>query len=455
MQPTELILTEAQKRLASYFGKVKMVDLPKIYILPQEHYGTFVNKFIPIRDRTRGISVYKNVDDGLIYVRLDNVSHFAKWIALLLAIVPQETNIEPFIDNQFELHNDISDITRYLNNYDEAIKRKMNRSELTIFSTKDIIKSVKKLKLKYELKKNFGGEKELLRIYFKNVKIGNEIEGYMRYKQIDLYLKPYSLTLVDSVFTFNHFKLTRSEYTPIPFHPHINSSFCFGNVSDEFNSYISNGFYDFALAIIKETVYHYDAENPYINISKLRRKIDFCEKMWRETESQRDNFQRIDLTCPACGEMAIRNSNGDIECLSQTCKMNPLYVDNCGLCGGARQVVYPLKLVSNGRGYMRFCPHCEIKCPYCGHYHSKSLECGSTNCIYNPTATIKCWKHTHRRTAGGRICVSNLVTLGERTATNAYKWYCIHHDRSELIKILSSDEYINNNHYDRLRERLK
>jgi hypothetical protein len=112
---------------------------------------------------------------------------------------------------------------------------------------------------------------------FKQIKVGNDVEGYVSYKNIEITFD-LRFKLLRTRFYFNKFMYDTGWEMDLSMHPHIGSYVCYGNRADDFNAYLAHHNFPFLLDLIKETVNSYYPERPFIDIRKLGSRIKAVEK---------------------------------------------------------------------------------------------------------------------------------------------------------------------------------
>lgn len=176
----------------------------------------------------------------------------------------------------------------------------------------------------------------------RNVKVGNDIEGWMVYKRIDLtYRKDNDgmpiLNVCDSInFVFNDFAYNTTNHIELLngyMHPHISgNNICYGNRGSDVGGYAANEQYSFWCATTKEVVSVYNPDNPYQNIRAIAQRIITLStpiKKWLKEGTltidangiwtlPEDANPRI---CPSCDR--ITDASGD--CVTPGCRHNPTY----------------------------------------------------------------------------------------------------------------------------------
>lgn len=430
-------LTPSEERLVSFYTKIPVKKLPTVYIADSDIYDK--PAFIA---NDCGMIFH---DNGNLFIHISGATSEDRWILTTIAIVSAEDTTplpiyRRFIDDKIGLFHSHREILRYKERYEKEFRDKiLNAVNLNLTSMKDHLKKLSKLKIPMEVVDYPNGK--YIKFTFKNVKVGNDMEGYIHYKQIDLVLDPFTFSIKDSRFTFKNFSVKSSEYLPINFHPHIASGICFGNMKEEYNRYISNGYYEFALALIKESVYNYNAESPYVNIITLAKTIKSCERLWKIEKTQAENFRLTHHNCAGCGHSAPIAEDGGTDCTSPNCRGNANAHIVCTLCGNQMTAVQPLTRDLVHSWAYQFRCDCVVTCTYCGTVHTRNADCTGQHCIYNRNAEIKCWHRTRRRKVGGAICNTTMITLREKTSTGAYIWYCPVHDTKVLKAKIALPEF--------------
>lgn len=184
-----------------------------------------------------------------------------------------------------------------------------------------------------------------LAITFKNVRCGNETEGYIQYKSIQLFLSDGNRQPYRAIYTFNNFFWdTEWSLSQYHFHPHLNAgTLCFGNRMDDYVLYATSRAYSFMIEILKDSVNNYSPDGPpYCNVTSIRQRIAVFSKII-DVNLSKDKHKSLrevnDITryldgllqsnrCRHCGSLII-----DRECSHETCNANPHYTSNCGRCG--------------------------------------------------------------------------------------------------------------------------
>ena len=113
-------------------------------------------------------------------------------------------------------------------------------------------------------------------------KVGNDLEGYIRYRNVLLWFDYPSLKFSNSMF-----RIGKNSWANYGAHPHIDgSSICFGNRDNEaIHARIFSP--EVYFQIVKETLFSYNPHDPYSSISELRKFISRRKRnlpgIWRRS----------------------------------------------------------------------------------------------------------------------------------------------------------------------------
>ncbi len=209
-------------------------------------------------------------------------------------------------------------------------------------------KACRKLGIKYE----YAGRKHSFG--FKNVKSGNDIEGYIKYRGITIICDE-DLKSKDVIYDFNNFSYRNSWQLSLigNLHPHIatNANICFGNRGSDAQLYRTSGAYEFYALLLKESVGAYDPQNPYEKISSIIPKILALEKVAEINKVLDDagdmitnathpkEYARLLLTklkkCRCCNGFLVPNPehpDQESSCITDNCEANPNAEMQCPSC---------------------------------------------------------------------------------------------------------------------------
>lgn len=242
-----------------------------------------------------------------------------------------------------------------------------------------------------------------LSITFKNVRCGNETEGYIQYKSIQLFLSDDNRMPSRVIYTFNNF-FCDSDWN-VPFghlHPHIaGGSMCLGNRVNDYALYVTSRSYPFIVEILKESVNNYSPDGPpYSNVASIRTRIAAISKLIdiNLTKDKHKSLKEVnDISsylsdmlrsnrCRHCGSLMA-----DRHCTSSNCDANPDYQRACSRCG----TILTIGRWSESRHiYLRTCENTncsespnyvnQVDIPYCRVCGSlqmgNMLQCGNNHC---------------------------------------------------------------------------
>ena len=227
---------------------------------------------------------------------------------------------------------------------------KFNSNRFQI-NTEDVVetftKVCKKLKISYSFVSG------LHNLKFKDVKVGNEIEGYINYKSITFVVDD-DFKLRDMIFGFNGFVVRSSWHLSYlgTLHPHINADprICFGNRDVDFKTYSTTGNVQFFCLLLKETVSNYSPENPFIKINDIRNKIKGLEHLSQiknvtkdgkiyEFHTHPEEYSKYVLegrkACPHCSGFLYPSpidAQASMNCTNPECAANPNAELICSEC---------------------------------------------------------------------------------------------------------------------------
>jgi hypothetical protein len=195
---------------------------------------------------------------GILRNRVDNIS------SILTAISSDEESIRAYSDRITVRRNQLYNTPKF------------NMTDPTAI----LPKACRKLGIKYKF---IDHEHHFL---FKDVKSGNDVEGYIKYRSIDIICRE-DLRITEVMYNFNNFSYKSSWRLGLVghLHPHISvghdsvTTICFGNRDSDAKLYKSSGAYEFFALLLKESVYNYDPSNPYEKVSSIIPKIMVLEKI--------------------------------------------------------------------------------------------------------------------------------------------------------------------------------
>ncbi len=233
---------------------------------------------------------------------------------------------------------------------DRIIARRSTLQEPVLFNMSDPVvvftKACKKLGIKY----SYDGKHHFL---FKNIKLGNDIEGFIHYKAIEMVYNN-GLYLDDVVFSFNKFSYRKSWGIPIIgyMHPHINDSqICFGNRDSDAMLYRKTGAYEFFALLLKESINNYNPGSPYEKVTTIINKVMVLEKICNmykaldsngeliTKDSNPEEYAKLMFShirkCRVCNHFILPNPehpDQDGVCTNESCTANPNATIECPEC---------------------------------------------------------------------------------------------------------------------------
>jgi hypothetical protein len=200
---------------------------------------------------------------------------YEKIAYLILYVLSDINNIDEIIINYARLksyHNNLNSSRRNFVNAEEQYRKLLfDHPIFTPTDYRSLFLYAKKMKIKLEK------TDQNIIMNFKQIKVGNDVEGYVSYKNIEITFD-LRFKLLRTRFYFNKFMFDTKWGIDLPMHPHISSYVCYGNRADDFNAYLAHHNFPFLLDLIKETVNSYYPERPFIYIKKLGSRIKAVEK---------------------------------------------------------------------------------------------------------------------------------------------------------------------------------
>lgn len=230
-----------------------------------------------------------------------------------------------------------------------------------------IILNLEPIDINYEfrilkgLKKKYGitaeMDSEFITFQFKNIEVGNDVEGRISYKRIDVKVKRENLSVESIEFEFPNGFIYNTGWDVNFFylHPHISTSgsICYGNQSTLLKNYISEQNLEMFIDLLVETISGYNAGSseaqPYTSVTNIRRTLSSIDELFKGIEdlSNRVNIvkeirkaiergQRTIRTlstgvqsagvgrCVSCqGELELSGAFGGFICRNETCISSP------------------------------------------------------------------------------------------------------------------------------------
>lgn len=167
---------------------------------------------------------------------------------------------------------------------------------------------------------------------FHKIKCGNDNEGYIHYKSIDVKLSN-SLNPVSFRFYFNRFYADSAD--GLYWHPHCgDDSICWGDNVTEYELFRGAANLEMIAMMIKEALASYNPGNPYLAVKHIANRVSCIDKYCRQNDISSINMNQISVSnltkCPRCGDYLGENGN----CASNNCMNNPSATNiNCPVCG--------------------------------------------------------------------------------------------------------------------------
>lgn len=331
--------------------------------------------------RLTNVTSYKDlkVSKDVIYIprqysRDESLFPIALILMSDIADITKFENINSIYVDVLRVKNNYSNIIskhenlkRYYNDFYADMKKFM---PFKIFNKQEWILACKKNKVR-ALENGIG-------IEIPNVKVGNEIEGYINYKKVVVKLKMnLNPDLVE--FHFSSFHLSSKDIELLgdyALHPHIRDTFCFGNRNDDYHLYTMGHNYSFLIDLLVESVKSYNPEGPYISISQIAYNIGVIKKKLNELKEAGIDFNSDRATVlrsmwnnlPKCKCGALLDGKN---CTANRCKRNPNAIIGCDRCMS--------NLIFTGE--------------YCEKMEQYIYKCSNTDCITNRQhyeTTAKC-----------------------------------------------------------------
>lgn len=279
-------------------------------------------------------------------------------------------SIAGIVYKHMNIIDSINEQTRRISSNVNEIKYLVQGMSIMTFEPKRADKFVKSLKRKYNVLGAIEGRN--IKLTFKKLKVGNDVEGYINYKRLYVYIDKATLHVVRVVFEFPsgfmfdpHWGITN----PFVYHPHISSdcsSVCYGNQSDNINTYMYSNNIEMFIDTLIEVIRGYNpgsgGEGPYQSVTRILQSLGDIENLWkglkdysnpeeasktiitqlygqrRQERNRRTvmppGVMSLRLTgCPHCGEDITQNSNGTgYICTNTECHANVMHIEHCS-CG--------------------------------------------------------------------------------------------------------------------------
>lgn len=197
---------------------------------------------------------------------------------------------------------------------------------------------------KYVKKYNgeFGLTDDGYSIAFRNISCGNETEGIVKYKKITLFFKRDRTDTQRAIFEFSTWMYDTAWRCDLigSLHPHLSSSgqMCWGNRNEDIDNYIRNNSIPFIVDLVKESLFSYSPDRPYISIKKLIVQIELMNRIWKgQKKADSSALFRSGLDtipkCPHCYQFFFDN-----QCVNANCEANPNAEIACPSCSSRTEV---------------------------------------------------------------------------------------------------------------------
>lgn len=283
------------------------------------------------------------------------------------------------IEDFESLYRQLSSIHNKMNEYHIHINDEIDPDKLN--------KILKGFKRKYKIKGDIT-EEGLIKLSFKNLKVGNELEGYIIYKTLEFYIDVDNMYRIKKIrFTFKSGLVYDTDWrlqTDLYFHPHISfTNICYGNQQNFVNAYIASDDIEMFVDVLYSVVTGYNPgshnENddemngnqvPYQSVTQISQSLSQLEELWDnitdiENIDQRSkqvlSMQRIypegamsfsPDECPNCGVELSHNDDDDFYyCDNEYCISSGAHLERCPECNSVMTRVWN----SENRYYRHFC----------------------------------------------------------------------------------------------------
>ena len=233
--------------------------------------------------------------------------------------------------------------------YHENLQYALSKySEISTYQLQNFsIRTINKIMAKHKGYAEF--TEDSLKLTFNKIKCGNEIEGYINYKAITVFL-PLSkmgtrnLNSNRIIYTFQKFSIdTYDKIVGVPtLHPHISSwgssEFCFGNRDGDWDIYAETYNFPFMIDLIYESLHTFNPASPYIHVNTLINIIKTLNVVYKDYRKMNPQSNPSELAshifrgvnkCNRCG--TILSPEG--VCFVEGCHANPNATVSCNRCG--------------------------------------------------------------------------------------------------------------------------
>lgn len=438
----EVIFDNSDYYRAALLVKVhyKILMKARVFILSQSEYQLLAN----VHEGAGSSILLHREDKDVMFVttNTDRWVYLVKWYSFAYKQSIDVTRVNNFIGNiQSEEHNRRAHLESI--EYYEALIQKEDTGyhSLKFFDFKEFHKVARAQKV------GVYKDGESYRMNFKNVSCGNETEGHINYKAVNLWVNS-KFQLTKCEFVFSKFVLN-SEWFSHTVHPHISgrSGICYGNRKSDFQLYRDHLAYEFYIDLISETVRSYNPDNPYVSLSEVRSQLAVYEEVLRGNKTLEEmpiaerSRRIVEMStldeCSRCGNYMMAGRCNNLECVA--C---PDHIEICSACNNPMEATWE----EHQRLNTYRCEEHDI-CERCSRPFPRGEHCVNANCFYNPAYESTCGVCSQAMEVTGydgqtpnRSCATNLCT-GNPNSTqyvedcpecgdflyrnlNTYRWYC-------------------------------
>uniref|UniRef100_A0A6H1ZKB3 Uncharacterized protein n=1 Tax=viral metagenome TaxID=1070528 RepID=A0A6H1ZKB3_9ZZZZ len=325
------------------------------------------------------IGSYSIGNQGNDYLVMDDNKQ--QWTYLFIAAVHSAGNtigVSRVLDSLMDTRARIRDYILSVESRYEAIKEVLSNARF-LLNLPALRKAVNKRKGLMEVINNN------IIITFHNIRSGNDIEGYIKYRKIRMVFNG-NLTITNIQYHFSKFYYDTDWLYVGCLHPHVmGTSMCWGNRTEDWGLYCKAQAWVFWVDLLRESLSSYNPAGPYRSVTNIRNDISQLQRVLMGndellliTEAEavsRRIFELVSLSqayCRACNTML----NEDDDCLNIVCSYSPNYEASCSICGG--------RLVTQGEHTPRtrlqwVCATC-YTCPVC-NMSSINDHCTDITCV--------------------------------------------------------------------------
>jgi len=321
----------------------------------------------------------------------------------IISVNGNQNDINSFATIYQKYLSNVFDIIRHTTSYEAKMM------EFSIFASKMVgykpfdINALIKAGKKYKIEVARAGED--ISFIVRNVRCGNEIEGYLQYKAIQMFMTE-KYTFRHTIYYFNKFMYdTRWGISRVgSLHPHIGSggSICWGNRVSDVQLYIESRSYAFLLEVLKESLFSYnpgdgDDGAPFRPVKEISEVIRLLNKLIdiklskdgnsssKEINSSRYFAETIGNSfCPHCDY--ITNEEG--RCVNLRCKGCEKANIKCSKCqqdcviGDYDEDARMFEWICNNEQCMASPKYpYRVTAPYCRHCGRPSLTRSGYPCV--------------------------------------------------------------------------